>query len=420
LLANLALRGATSVARFALMVGVARLASIDDLGTLGIVLALVNVTNTALGLNFFQFAAREMLAVERDRWPRMLRDQAALHLVTYSIALLPLAVGFALSTLPSSAAPWLAVIVVLEHANQELQRILVVASKPLHSNILLFLRSGLWVYAVVLAMMRYPSLAGLQLVWWGWTLGATAAFVFGLWSLRDLPWRSPLGPVDRAWLRRGVRSAVALFVGLVCVRSIFAVDRQLLEGLVSLEAVGTYTFFAGVANTVVVLTDSGVLTTLYPDLIRSYQAGDLVAYRATMHRMLVGALAMVLVLCLGFAVAVVPVVGWIGKPELARGQPVLWLLLVAAVLQVAAQLVRNALYVRKLDRHILASCAAGLVVAVLANAAMIPVWGILGAGMATLLATAAMLVVSCIVLPRSRPGAASPPGGGVLAPSLHG
>jgi O-antigen/teichoic acid export membrane protein len=323
-----------------------------------------------------------------------------LYLALYAVAIpmAPLLVGF--GVVPWSLALWLVAIVVLDHLGTEIQRLLVVLSRPFASNVLVFLRSGLWVFAAVGLMTFGDSWRKVETVWACWCAGAAVAALFGLWSIRDLPWRRARGPVDRAWLRRGVRSALILFGSLVCLRAVSAVDRYLLQAFESLEAVGTYTFFAGIANSLMVLAESGVLLTQYPRLVQSYQARDLAEYRRVTHVMIAGSAILVTGLTMAIVLCIGPILRWIDKPALLASAPVLWALLGATALQVIGQLVRNALFVRHRDWSILWACLVALVVAALANAVLIPILGILGAALASALAMLAMIASSWLSLRR--------------------
>lgn len=394
LFANLSLRAATSLSRFVLVVMTARLLSLADLGELGVIVAIVNLASTGLGLNYFQVTTRELLDSRSRPSKAAVRDQAVVLMGAYVVGGIVLGVAVVNAWVSARLAGWLAALTLVDHLGLELQRLLVVRARPVTSNIVLFLRSGAWVLVTVGAMCFWPPLRHIETIWWGWLVGGLLGIGYGGLVLLDLPWSERLASFDAGRVRRGLRSALVLLAALVCLRAITSVDRLILERSASPDVVGVYVFFAGVANNVFVLADSGVLSTRYPDLVRSYQVGAWDEYARTMRAMVRGAGALVAVLVVGTAVLTPLLLDWVDKPELTRSMPVLWVLLVGTAAQVGMLLLRNALYVRGADLRILVTsasgAASGLVVAWLAT----PRFGAMGAAFSTLVGAVTMIVVS--------------------------
>src|SRR5690606_27760460 len=98
-------------------------------GLYGLLAATIAYALYPIGLDFYAYSTREILRVDRGQWGGMLRNHGALALVLYSVVLPLLLLVFAMGFLPWTLAPWFYILLILEHLNQELSRLLVAVTK---------------------------------------------------------------------------------------------------------------------------------------------------------------------------------------------------------------------------------------------------------------------------------------------------
>jgi O-antigen/teichoic acid export membrane protein len=369
-LLNLGLRGVTLCTRFLFIFFLARYVAPASVGYYGLFAATVGYALYFVGLDFYTYNTRELLRAPHEQRGRLIRDQVVLTAGLYALLLpaaffVPASAGW-----PSGLAWWFLPILVLEHVNQEVSRILIALSDQIGASVLLFIRQGSWALLVVAVMAWDAETRHLQAVMASWAGAGVVAAILGACKIARLRlggWRLP---VDWGWLRQGIKVSVAFLAATLALRALQIVDRYWLKALVDIDAVGAYVLFTGIASTLMVFLDAGVFTFSYPELIQLHQQGRHDALRQRLRAML----GHTLLLSAAFAFVswlVLPqLLTWIRNPVYAQ---YLWLypwVLLAVVVNALGLVPHYALYAYGVDRPIIRSHVAALVVFPLA------VWGL--------------------------------------------
>lgn len=388
---NLLLQGITLASKSLLLLVLVRYLSPAELGVFGIMVVTLNLSMYLVGLDFHTFAMRELVRVGPAEAPRLIRDQFAFHAVTYAAILPLLLLIFTGRILPWSLAAFFYGLLVLDHSAQELQRILVTLQRPVHAAAIFFLRGGSWVIGVFGLMAWDPRTRNVQTVAGAWMIGAGLSLVLACVWLRDLPWRRGLAaPVDWTWLRSGVRVSLRFLTGTLALRGIFSIDRYALQHYAGTEAVGVYTFFTSARNAIQSFLDLGVLAVMTPRIVHARQAGQLVEYRRLLRRLRMGVAGLSVGLCLIAAVAIYPLLSFVGNPLYRQNLAAYWVVLGMTLVAALGDIPHVRLYASHRDHAIVVSTLAGLGVAVALNLVLVPRHGLLGAAAATLVACAAV------------------------------
>lgn len=290
----------------------------------------------------------------------LVKNQAALAGTLY-LLLLPIGVVFLARTgWPEHLVWWFVPILILEHINQELSRLLIVLSQQITASVILFVRQGSWAIAAVALMGWNASNRNLDTAMMLWSCAGVAAAGLGLWKLRRLRlggWRKR---VDWSWIRKGVRISGAFLVATLALRSIQTVDRYWLQDLAGIEVVGAYVLFIGISGALMVFLDAGVFSFIYPELLRHAHNNEYEIFHRKIWRMLI----MVLFLSIGFAVSssiVLPyLLNWIGKPIYVREMSLYYWILTAMVINAIGWVPHYALYAGGHDRPIILGHIAAL------------------------------------------------------------
>lgn len=359
---NMALRGLTLASKFLLIFFLARFLEPAELGLYGLVVATIGYALYLLGLDFYTFSTREILKHERGEWGGLLKSQGALTAWLYLLFVPLLLLLFALGILPWHLAGWFMALLVLEHLNQELMRLLVAVSEPLLAGLTLFLRSGCWALVLVPLMAIDEALRSLDAVLLAWTFGGLAALLLAVWRLATLRiggWRRP---VDWAWVRLGIRVALPLLLATLALRAMFILDRYWLEALAGLEVLGAYVLFAGLANAMVSFLDAGVFAFSYPRMIAAYQQQLTAVYRQEFRALLLQTGIVAISFCLVALLAIEPLLVWLGRAVYLEQQGIFPWILLATLLHCFGMVPHYALYAQSRDRYIIHSHIAGLVV----------------------------------------------------------
>jgi O-antigen/teichoic acid export membrane protein len=376
--ANLALRVTTMLGRFVLLLAMASYLSPAQVGLFALFSAASLWGVYFHGLEFYLFNLREIVAGDRELWARRTRDAFALYGVVFVAATAVWIAVFQAGLLPWALFGWFLAILALEQIAQESYRLLNVFGRPLAGSVVLFARSGCWMYVLAGVMVATPSARDLMVVLAAWTAGAASSVLLAAWYMRDLHWRG-LPRVDWPWLRRGLGVVLPLLVGSLAFRGIAVFERAYLGSVRGGSALGVFGFYATIAGALPVLAESGVGAVLYPKMMKAWQLGDLDGYRRRLRQLCLAFAAFLLVSVPAALIAVAMAVGRLRDPIYASSFTVFVILVAAAGVLGASAVPQYALWARKRDRTMIAIPVAGLGAVIGLDLALIPRHGVMGA-----------------------------------------
>lgn len=361
-LINIALRGTTLGSKFLLIFFLAKFLEPKQLGLYGLLTVTIGYALYLLGFDFYTFTTREILKLKRHEWGGLLKDQGALSLVLYVIVLPLLTVIFIEGLLPWSVAGWFFALLVLEHLTQELSRLLIAISEQLLASIMLFLRSGIWAVIVTALMFFRADTRDLNVVLGGWTLGSFTALLLALYRFKQLNISGWHKKIDWRWIGTGLKVAIPLLIATLALRGLLTIDRYWFADLVNLEVLGAYVLFMGISNALLSFLDAGVFAFIYPALISAHHSKDAVSFRLKLRALL----WQTVILSVSFAIIALlvidPLLVWLNKPlYLANENLFSWTLLIT-LLSALGMIPHYALYAQGLDRPIIHSHIASLLI----------------------------------------------------------
>ncbi|WP_308367627.1 MULTISPECIES: hypothetical protein [unclassified Microbulbifer] len=361
-LANISLRGMTLASKFLLIFFLARFLEPAELGLYGLLVATIGYALYLLGLDFYTFTTREILKRERSEWGGLLKAQGALALLLYAAFMPLLLLIFSTDSLPWTVAGWFFALLILEHLNQELMRLLIAISEPLLASLVLFLRSGIWAIAVTVWMFVTPETRNLDAVLLAWALGGLSAFLLAVWRLYRLKIGGWWKRIDWAWIRKGINIALPLLIATLALRGLFTLDRYWLEALAGLEVLGVYVLFMGIANAMMSFLDAGVFAFSYPGLISAFQKQSTDAFRQGVKRLFIQTTGFSLIFAVMALLLIGPLLDWLDKPLYREQQGMFPWILMVAVLYALSMIPHYALYAQDQDRPIIRSHIVSLTV----------------------------------------------------------
>jgi O-antigen/teichoic acid export membrane protein len=387
-----ALRIVAMSGKFILLVGLAVYLEPSELGLFGLVVVTISYGLYVVGLDFYTFSSRELLALPRKAWGGLLRSEAALFGINYVVGILLLLMLFVGGLLPWRVAAWCCALLVIEHVAQELTRLFVVAGEQLFASMLLFVRQGSWCYLAAGLMAFWEETRSLTFVLAAWTAASSLTCLLGAMRLRRLPWGSGNRAVDWRWIRRGLRVALPLLGSTLALRALLTLDRYLQGYFTDLEALGAYVLFIGLAGAVLAFLDGAVHAFLYPSLITAAQSGQMANFRSLMTALLVRTT----VICAAFATLVLLLapyaLRWIDRSEYLAHKALLPWLVAAMCIHALGLVPHFGLYAQSRDRHIMCSHMFGLLLFLPLSFAFSVTWPDLAVAMALFVSLLAVAV----------------------------
>ena len=365
------LRALTLASRFLLSLLLARMLSPAEMGEYGLLTAALAFALLVVGLEFYSYTLREMVPATPVRRARIIVDQIALGTaVLTALGVLMLAAIFT-GVLSTRLAPWLLLILATEHASLEATRILIITSRPVRGYVSVFLRGGIWVYAIAALMLAAPSTRTLEMVLVFWAVGGVLSIAFSAISLSDLPWRELKGyKPDWTLILHGLRTARPFMLTATGALVISYVDRFVIDQFVGREALGIYTFYSTILIGLLSLGGS-ISHQFLPKVIAGYAAGAN-EYRAALQSFLWSMLALAagtIVFC-GFSME--PILRLLGLSAYESGILVFYAMLPAIFLRMLADVPSYALYAARSDKSLLFCNLGSAAVSTLLNFLLVP------------------------------------------------
>ena len=352
----------TLATRFALIFFLARFLAPADVGLYGLFVATVGYVIYILGMDLYTFSTREILKADPAEWRTPVKSHAGLLGWVYVIVLPSLLLLFAGGLLPWGMLFWFYVIAISEHVALEMDRMLIAMSDQLSASIIVFIRQAMLPTVVIPLFMLYPESRSLTVVFIVWVgFNALAIIVGGLFLARKLR-GTALGSIDWPWILRGLKVSLAFLIGSLCLRLLFAADRQIVANLSSFEVLGAYTFAMSVGTGLSSALAVSVHQFLYPKLVVSAQEKDLRAFRGGLLSMAIQTLALIAIAATATFLLKDLLVGWAGHPVYAEFD---WLFLAAIGvygLYNLSLIPHYALYALHGDRTILLSTVSSVLV----------------------------------------------------------
>jgi O-antigen/teichoic acid export membrane protein len=205
----------------------------------------------------------------------------------------------------------------------------------------------------------------------------------------DARWRAlALRP---RWLIAGIRQSVPLYIKDLAGALNLYLDRFLISALIGLEATGIYTLYWSVANVVHNLSVASLVQPRLPELVDTARRGP-EHFRALEKKLQREVAAWTVLLMLAAALVMPLILPWLERPQLGLHLPLFWIVLVATALRIGADAYGFALLALHRDMAIAVISVGGVIASAALNLALIPAFGVIGAGYAFVLTALGLFV----------------------------
>lgn len=387
-----ALRGASNLSKFALAIYTARYLGLADLGTYGLLVGAATIAPAALGFGLTDWIGRQIVGLKAADAMPLIATRLTLSLLVHLIGWMLALSGSALLglSIPAFVILLVAPLLLLEQLTSETEDLLIMRGHIFPSQLLTFLRSGVWPPFVIVWGLLDPAARSIEHLLGGWL-----AALIGIWLLllptllfhnrwRKLGWRW-------SWLFQSFRSSLPFYLRDIGVVGGIYLDRFLVTLFLGLELTGVYTFFWSVANVLHTLVLHGMLQNHLRQLVVAGRSEDPNRLKRLERRLQIETVIWCLLLAVLAAVATYLILALIGRPLLQEYFWLFGLILLATLVRVAADGYGYMLLALRRDFAIAAISLAGVAISALLNVVLIPLAGLFGAGAAYLLTSGSLL-----------------------------
>ena len=354
-LLNVVLRAISMLSRFLLIIVIAKLLPLSDLGTFGLLVAGIGFAVLFLGFDYYTYSNRELLSVSKDEWSRIVVNQVYAYLPIYFI-FIPIAWGlYRYEVLPSGYFIWFLILLVIEHISIEQNRLLNTMEKQLSATFVLFLRSGLWVLFMLPFMIYIDEFKNLETVLYAWFVGSVASIVFGGIIIKKSIKNWKLIKPSYKWIIKGYKIGLLFILGTISFRAISTGDRFILEQWSTVDMVGVYVFYVSLTLGASAFIHAGVIVFSTPKIIIAYQKNDFILFKYLMNKFFKELSFSIFMMIVILYLSMPYVIDWVGKETYLVEYDLFYIILGTTALTVMGSHPGTYLYASRRDKYILLS-----------------------------------------------------------------
>lgn len=382
---NLGLRGVAMGSKFLLIVILSKYVSEEAIGELGLLLTTITILVFLVGLDFYNYATRELLIKDKAKpeIASMLFNQYIFYSFLYILFIPILYFTIPNEIIAQTILPLFLAVLILEHFSQELYRTLIALEKQILANLLLFFRTGLWIALLFFLLFVWHWAFSLTLLLQLWIIGSSIAVVFGLLVLyKTLPEKKLI--LDIKWIRKGIKISIPFLLATLSYKVIEYSDRYMIDLLLGKNQTGIYIFYANIANIMNIFVNTIVIILLYPPLIKTFHGNDSSAFFLIRKKFISELVIYTFLSALFLAIVIYPILNWQQKDSYYTELSVYFILVLSNIALNLSFIPHYLLYAKGKDKIIFYTTFIAALFNIILNYIGIKLFGILGAGYATL------------------------------------
>ncbi len=355
---------------------------VADYGDLSLLVTTITFFIYLVGFDFYNYAHRDFISDSQEKIALKLFNQLVFSLLLFIVSFPLFYVSMSYNNLPYIFIVYL--LLFTEYFGQELYRLLVLFSRPVLANFIMFFRSSFWIIVLVL-ISRYneDSIEIFDIItYWLFSnvilvlLCFVLTFSFGYVNLKELY-------IDRTWITKGFLISIPFLLSTITLKIIELSDRYIIGYFYSNIEVGIYSFYANISNSLNVVINTAVVIMLYPKILKAFKENDKaklkVLIRSYKKEMIIF-LSISVILLLVF---LHPVLNWIGKSEYSTELDTYVILLLANVFFNLSLIPHIILYALHKDSYLIKPVIYACIINVVLNFILLPNLGLIGAGIST-------------------------------------
>lgn len=245
----------------------------NDFALLGLVSVLLAYSVLIAGAEFHTYSNRALVICEKKERANIVKNTVAFYFFSYIIIVPFLLLLVSRLAIPKSFFAWIVALFFLEHISLELSRIMIAASKQVHSGISLFIRSAMWCVAATPVILM-GVVDSLRVVFAFWSLSSLFSILYAIWVLRDFADFSESRSINLRWITKGIPTAASMLAVAASIQGIFTLDRVFLASESDSIFLASYILYATCATTIVSIVDSGMVVFYTPKILAATESSE--------------------------------------------------------------------------------------------------------------------------------------------------
>ncbi|MDR6146735.1 O-antigen/teichoic acid export membrane protein [Sphingomonas sp. SORGH_AS870] len=408
---SLGIRTATLFLRFALSFYVVSYLGLEAAGIYGLAIGAIGIVPALLGWGLNYFVSRDVVGMTPDDAAPLVRDRLTVTILSLSLGT-AVAIPMILAQIGGMPNVYLLILALLwlETLALDVYMPLVGLEMALQANMLVLVRSALWIPVAVGLGMISPSFRNLETVFASWIVSHFLAIALLFVFLRHWPVRAALSKrLDRAGMWMRIRNGWYIYLSDLGLVGLSYADRFILNAMLGLTATGIYSFYWSITNALYTLLSTAVVQLALPRMVLVLRQRGIVEWLAALRREVFKVLGFAAVLSVVIFIATEAIIHFAPPGRFPVARPLLVLMLVAAVLRACGDLLSVGLTSAGKDRVYAITNVGGVVLTVMLSSLCLWLFGLLGAGISAVGTALALCIVRILylrTLPKRDPRAA--------------
>lgn len=366
------------VAKFALTLFLAKFVSLESVAIYGMIAGAVILVPIGLSMGVAQSIVRDAAHQSRNATAKRVRLYLSATAVQY-LLLLSVLIGYCV--IVQQFVPLLVLVVIyLEQIGNDSSNLLIAVRRPLAANVLIFIRSALWIYLYIASAFYYESLRSIDILLTFWAISCVLVVLIVILLFRE--WRWPSCRVSKpallAWFWRRSKLSRYLYVSEVSSNVSFYIDRFVLSSALDLKMAGVYTIYSSIGMALYNLVSSGVMQIARPKMVRAYAESEFGYFKSLYKDCLKRSLTFSVLLSVS-SVGIFWLIFPYMDEQLLENYSVFAFVLGCVCIRVLADVKGYKLYTSKHDFAFMKSTIVSVAVSVVCNVLLVPYIGIWGA-----------------------------------------
>jgi O-antigen/teichoic acid export membrane protein len=349
---NASLRLSVIASRFLLLLYLQANLSTTEAGYFVLFITSVALFVYVSGWDYYSFSNRSIIQREG-----VSNKVISSHLILLSISYLIILTLFFIVA-PSSAYGFqlfylFAIIGILEQLTMEGGRYLVAIKKPLIATLSIVIRTSLLflVYFLLTFFDIYEH--SLSLVFYIWILLDFISLSYIAFSInKEQNYKFDFQLKDFLTIREGLAVSILFYLGTLSSRGVFSFDKYFLNNSGMIDLLSTYAIYLGLANMLVVATNTLLIAFVYPKMVEAYKV-DKDNYKAYGDEIFTGSVIIPIISMMVIYIVAPYLFGFLEQKSLTEHLDVMWILILGFFINSIGLKFYYELYSAKKDKIIM-------------------------------------------------------------------
>ena len=397
---NMALRGSTLFLRFALSFYIVSQLGLASAGVYGLAIGAIGIVPATVGWGLNYFVSREVVGHTPATAAPLIRDRL---IITFASLLAGTLIAVPVLIWQTGEITQTQVLILvllwLETLALDIYMPMIGLELALFANVLVFVRSALWIPIVVGIGFAVPALKTLDMIFIGWILSHLLAIGMLFVYLRRWPMKAGLREEKKlsVLVNRARRAWYIYFSDLGIVGLGYA-DRFILNALLGLVATGIYSFYFSITNALQTLISTAVVQLALPRMVRAFRGGDPAEWQAELRRQMIKTLTFAAVFSVGIFLATELIFYFAPPGRFPVFRVLLAIMLLAATIRSGSDLLNVSITSMGRDRMYAVNNVAGVIVAIAFGTGFMYFFGLIGAGLSAAATASTLFIVRLVYL----------------------